>query len=45
MYNGRRIHQARGAEWELFRLLGAEGVDLGGALETKMGGDSTQSGQ
>ncbi len=38
MYNGRRIHAARAAEWELFRLLGAEGVDLSGALETHMGG-------
>jgi D-alanyl-D-alanine carboxypeptidase/D-alanyl-D-alanine-endopeptidase (penicillin-binding protein 4) len=45
MYNGRRIHQARAAEWDLFRLLGAEGVDLGGALETQMGGDSTTSEQ
>jgi D-alanyl-D-alanine carboxypeptidase len=45
MYNGRRIHVARAAEWELFRLLGAEGVDLGGALETQMGGDSTTSEQ
>jgi D-alanyl-D-alanine carboxypeptidase/D-alanyl-D-alanine-endopeptidase (penicillin-binding protein 4) len=43
MYNGRRIHVARAAEWELFRLLGAEGVDLGGALETHMGGTSTTS--
>jgi D-alanyl-D-alanine carboxypeptidase/D-alanyl-D-alanine-endopeptidase (penicillin-binding protein 4) len=41
MYNGRRIGQARAAEWELFRLLGAEGVDLRGALETHMGGTST----
>ena len=40
MYNGRRIGQARAAEWELFRLLGAEGVDLRGALETQMGGAS-----
>ena len=40
MYNGRRIGQARAAEWELFRLLGAEGVDLRGMLETQMGGDS-----
>ena len=24
--------------WEVFRLLGAEGVDLGGVLETHMGG-------
>jgi D-alanyl-D-alanine carboxypeptidase/D-alanyl-D-alanine-endopeptidase (penicillin-binding protein 4) len=37
MYNGRRIHAARAAEWELFRLLGAEGVDLGGALENQVG--------
>jgi serine-type D-Ala-D-Ala carboxypeptidase/endopeptidase (penicillin-binding protein 4) len=43
MYNGRRIHLARAAEWELFRLLGAEGVDLDGALETQMGGDSTSN--
>jgi D-alanyl-D-alanine carboxypeptidase/D-alanyl-D-alanine-endopeptidase (penicillin-binding protein 4) len=42
MYNGRRIHQARAAEWELFRLLGAEGVDLRGVLETHMGGTSTR---
>jgi D-alanyl-D-alanine carboxypeptidase/D-alanyl-D-alanine-endopeptidase (penicillin-binding protein 4) len=45
MYNGRRIHQARAAEWEMFRLLGAEGVELDGALETQMGGDSTTSAQ
>jgi serine-type D-Ala-D-Ala carboxypeptidase/endopeptidase (penicillin-binding protein 4) len=38
MYNGRRTHAARAAEWELFRLLGAEGVNLSGALETHMGG-------
>ncbi|MGH7514639.1 MAG: D-alanyl-D-alanine carboxypeptidase/D-alanyl-D-alanine endopeptidase [Gemmatimonadales bacterium] len=41
MYNGRRIGPARTAEWELFRLLGAEGVDLRGALETQMGGSDT----
>lgn len=41
MYNGRRAGQARAAEWELFRLLGAEGVDLRGMLETHMGGPST----
>jgi D-alanyl-D-alanine carboxypeptidase/D-alanyl-D-alanine-endopeptidase (penicillin-binding protein 4) len=40
MYNGRRIGPARAAEWELFHLLGGEGVDLRGALETQMGGDS-----
>jgi serine-type D-Ala-D-Ala carboxypeptidase/endopeptidase (penicillin-binding protein 4) len=45
MYNGRRIGPARTAEWELFRLLGAEGVDLRGALETKMGGSDTPSDQ
>ncbi len=38
MYNGPRIGPARTAEWELFRLLGAEGVELRGALETQMGG-------
>lgn len=37
MYNGRRIGPARSAEWELFRLLGAEGVDLRGVIETQMG--------
>jgi hypothetical protein len=37
MYNGPRIGPARAAEWELFHLLGAEGVDLRGALETSMG--------
>lgn len=41
MYNGRRIGAARTAEWELFRLLGAEGVELRGALETQMGGTTT----
>jgi len=43
MYNGRRTHAARAAEWELFRLLGAEGVNLSGALETQMGGTSDRS--
>jgi hypothetical protein len=43
MYNGKRIHDARAAEWELFRLLGAEGVNLSGALETHMGGTTDQS--
>ena len=41
MYNGRRTHAARAAEWELFRLLGAEGVSLSGALDTHMGGSSS----
>jgi D-alanyl-D-alanine carboxypeptidase/D-alanyl-D-alanine-endopeptidase (penicillin-binding protein 4) len=40
MYNGRRTGAARAAEWEVFRLLGAEGVDLSGALDTHMGGSS-----
>ena len=38
MYNGRRTGAARAAEWEVFRLLGAEGVDLDGALDTHIGG-------
>jgi D-alanyl-D-alanine carboxypeptidase/D-alanyl-D-alanine-endopeptidase (penicillin-binding protein 4) len=42
MYNGRRTHAARTAEWELFRLLGAEGVNLSGALDTHMGGTTNQ---
>jgi D-alanyl-D-alanine carboxypeptidase len=41
MYNGRRVHAARAAEWELFRLLGAEGVNLGGMLEGQMGGTNS----
>jgi D-alanyl-D-alanine carboxypeptidase/D-alanyl-D-alanine-endopeptidase (penicillin-binding protein 4) len=45
MFNGRRIGAARTAEWELFRLLGAEGVDLRGALETQMGGSTTPTDQ
>jgi D-alanyl-D-alanine carboxypeptidase/D-alanyl-D-alanine-endopeptidase (penicillin-binding protein 4) len=44
MYNGRRTGAARAAEWELFRLLGAEGADLSGVLETRMGGTSTGEG-
>jgi D-alanyl-D-alanine carboxypeptidase/D-alanyl-D-alanine-endopeptidase (penicillin-binding protein 4) len=40
MYNGRRIGAARAAEWEVFRLLGAEAVDLGAVLDTHMGGTS-----
>ena len=40
MFNGRRIGPARAAEWEMFRLLGGEGVDLRGVLETQMGGTS-----
>ncbi len=42
MYNGRRTYAARTAEWELFRLLGAEGVSLSGALDSHMGGTSNQ---
>jgi hypothetical protein len=45
MYNGRRPHAARAAEWELFRLLGAEGVSLSGALDSHMGGSSAQNEQ
>jgi serine-type D-Ala-D-Ala carboxypeptidase/endopeptidase (penicillin-binding protein 4) len=42
MYNGRRTHVARAAEWELLRLLGAEGVSLSGALDSHMGGPANQ---
>ncbi|MGH7509535.1 MAG: D-alanyl-D-alanine carboxypeptidase/D-alanyl-D-alanine endopeptidase [Gemmatimonadales bacterium] len=37
LYNGHRIQAARAAQWELFRLLGAGGVDLKGALADHMG--------
>jgi D-alanyl-D-alanine carboxypeptidase/D-alanyl-D-alanine-endopeptidase (penicillin-binding protein 4) len=43
MYNGRRIRAARAAEWEMFQLLGAEGVSLSGVLETQMGGTSPKA--
>ncbi|MBA3344743.1 MAG: D-alanyl-D-alanine carboxypeptidase/D-alanyl-D-alanine-endopeptidase [Gemmatimonadales bacterium] len=43
MYNGGRTSAARAAEWELFRLLGGEGVDLGGMLVTHMGGATVKS--
>jgi serine-type D-Ala-D-Ala carboxypeptidase/endopeptidase (penicillin-binding protein 4) len=45
MYNGRRTYAARSAEWELFRLLGGEGVNLSGALETHMGGGAEVAGE
>jgi hypothetical protein len=40
MYNGKRIWSALAAEWEVFRLLGADAVDLSGVLDTHMGGTS-----
>jgi D-alanyl-D-alanine carboxypeptidase/D-alanyl-D-alanine-endopeptidase (penicillin-binding protein 4) len=44
MYNGRHIGSARAAQWDLFRLLGADGVALPSALETQMGGQSQMGG-
>jgi serine-type D-Ala-D-Ala carboxypeptidase/endopeptidase (penicillin-binding protein 4) len=41
MYNGRRTHAARAAQWELFRILGADGVNVGDALDIRMGGTTT----
>lgn len=45
MYNGRRPHAARLAQWQLFRLLGADGVpipsDSFAQRDEQMGGDST----
>ncbi|MDQ2670630.1 MAG: D-alanyl-D-alanine carboxypeptidase/D-alanyl-D-alanine-endopeptidase [Gemmatimonadota bacterium] len=38
MYNGPRTGAARRAQWELFRLLGADGVSVPTALVTQMGG-------
>jgi D-alanyl-D-alanine carboxypeptidase/D-alanyl-D-alanine-endopeptidase (penicillin-binding protein 4) len=43
MYNGRRTGAARAAEWEVFRLLGADAVDLAAVLDSRMGGG--ESGQ
>jgi D-alanyl-D-alanine carboxypeptidase/D-alanyl-D-alanine-endopeptidase (penicillin-binding protein 4) len=40
IYNGSRIRAARRAQWELFRLLGADGVDVAAATSrTHLGGD------
>ena len=41
MYNGPRTGAARRAQWELFRILGADGVSLPSALVTQMGGTAT----
>jgi D-alanyl-D-alanine carboxypeptidase/D-alanyl-D-alanine-endopeptidase (penicillin-binding protein 4) len=41
MYNGPRTGAARRAQWELFRILGADGVNLPSALVTQMGGTAT----
>lgn len=41
MYNGPRTGAARRAQWELFRILGADGVNLPSALVTQMGGADT----
>jgi len=38
LYNGPRTGSARAAQWELFHLLGADGVSLPSALITQMGG-------
>lgn len=41
MYNGRRTGVARAAEWEVFRLLGADAVALSDVLDSAMGGTSS----
>jgi D-alanyl-D-alanine carboxypeptidase/D-alanyl-D-alanine-endopeptidase (penicillin-binding protein 4) len=40
MYNGPRTATARQAQWELFRLLGADGVSVPSSLVTQMGGSA-----
>lgn len=52
LYNGRRAHAAKRAQWELFRLLGADGVDVQLARtarldDEQLGGDpdTTTSGE
>ncbi len=40
IYNGKRIRAAKRAQWELFRLLGADGVDVAAAASrSNLGGD------
>jgi serine-type D-Ala-D-Ala carboxypeptidase/endopeptidase (penicillin-binding protein 4) len=42
IYNGRRTGAAKNAQWELFRILGADGVDLAAAASrTQLGGEET----
>jgi D-alanyl-D-alanine carboxypeptidase/D-alanyl-D-alanine-endopeptidase (penicillin-binding protein 4) len=42
IYNGRRIGAAKHAQWELFRILGANGVDVAAAASrTQLGGEET----
>ena len=40
IYNGNRIRAAKRAQWELFRLLGADGIDVAAATSrSHLGGD------
>jgi D-alanyl-D-alanine carboxypeptidase len=40
LYNGNRIRAAKRAQWELFRLLGADGIDVAAAASrSQFGGD------
>ncbi|HET8623061.1 MAG TPA: D-alanyl-D-alanine carboxypeptidase/D-alanyl-D-alanine-endopeptidase [Gemmatimonadales bacterium] len=40
IYNGNRIHAAKRAQWELFRLLGADGIDVAAAASrSQFGGE------
>ncbi|MGH7628525.1 MAG: D-alanyl-D-alanine carboxypeptidase/D-alanyl-D-alanine endopeptidase [Gemmatimonadales bacterium] len=43
IYNGSRIRAAKRAQWELFRLLGADGVDVASAASrSHFGGDEVE---
>jgi D-alanyl-D-alanine carboxypeptidase/D-alanyl-D-alanine-endopeptidase (penicillin-binding protein 4) len=42
IYNGRRTGAAKRAQWELFRLLGADGIDVAAAAsQSQLGGEAT----
>jgi D-alanyl-D-alanine carboxypeptidase/D-alanyl-D-alanine-endopeptidase (penicillin-binding protein 4) len=45
LYNGPRSRTAKAAEWALFRLLGADGIDLAtaAASESHLGGDEAKA--
>lgn len=43
IYNGKRMRSAKRAQWELFRLLGANGIDIAAATATpQFGGEEAE---
>ena len=45
IYNGTRIHAAKRAQWELFRLLGADGIDVASATTRDQFGGEEEAAQ